>query len=272
MTKPKKPSIFAVRDATFLKGPIKAVFLSLAMRENKSLGYAWPSINKIAEDCGYSDRSVQRALKKLEYRGLMVVIRRRGQSNRYKIDWHAFFRRDAQARAVLGRHDAQETKHKTMVRTDCRGGAPDRSATMDSLTPKESRIPSEDPVGFDELEALEGHQRKYGVDAEMAFMGVLDKGGHRSLVQTLAPDGTPNFRLMYDPSQQTGGERHDIYLIWHHAAVGKFKGIAIILAPMGFRSSNLYSAVSFEKFKTLNPDRFFVPVPNSVLLEEVSFR
>ncbi|WP_421789244.1 helix-turn-helix domain-containing protein [Hyphobacterium sp.] len=272
MPKPKKPSIFAIRDAIFLKGPAKAVAFTLAMRENKKLGYAWPSIQKIADDCGYSTRSVQRALNKLEQRGLVIIYRRRGRSNCYKIDWKVFYRRDEQARAAMAILTAQDAGDLNLDWTDCRHGTSSRSATLDSLTPKESRIPIKDLAGFDELNALEEHQRKYGVDSEMAFMGVLERRGHHSLVQALAPEGVPNFRIEYDPSEQSAGDKHDFHLIWHHASVGKFKDLGRILAPLGFKSANVYSAASYENMKAGISVQSFAPVPTSVLIEELASR
>lgn len=272
MPEPKKPSIFAIRDAIFLKGPTKAVALTLAMRENKKLGYAWPSIQKIADDCGYSTRSVQRALNRLEQRGLVIIHRRRGRSNCYKIDWKVFYRRDEQSRAAMAILTDQGAGDLNLDWTDCRNGTSSRSATLDSLSPKESRIPIKDLAGFDELNALEDHQRKYGVDAEMAFMGELDRRGHHSLIQALAPDGIPNFRIEYDPSEQSADDKHEFHLIWHHASVGMFKDLARVLAPLGFKPSNLYSAASYANMKARSLAQHFAPVPISVLLEELASR
>jgi DNA-binding transcriptional ArsR family regulator len=69
------------RDQRGLGGPAAAVLRDLADRAN-SEAMCWPSVAKIAEATGYSRRTVQRALRRLEADKL-IATRRTGSGSRY---------------------------------------------------------------------------------------------------------------------------------------------------------------------------------------------
>jgi DNA-binding transcriptional MocR family regulator len=63
-----------------VRNPEKSVLIALAYRDNHDEPHGcWPSIPRIAKDCGISQRTVQRSLYSLESLGL---IHRRGRSHK----------------------------------------------------------------------------------------------------------------------------------------------------------------------------------------------
>ena len=62
----------------------KFVFVSLADQANDD-GWCWPRVEKIAERTGYSERTVQYALRKLERLGLIQVVYRKGRASYYRV-------------------------------------------------------------------------------------------------------------------------------------------------------------------------------------------
>jgi DNA-binding transcriptional MocR family regulator len=71
----------AIRD-TQLDGTTKAVAQALAVRMNGD-NACWPSKPTLAQDCGFSVRTVDRAIRRLELIGLLKVRRRPPASNVY---------------------------------------------------------------------------------------------------------------------------------------------------------------------------------------------
>ena len=61
-----------------------AVYSALALRTNKRQ-QCWPSQNTIAQDSGLNEISVRRALRDLEYLGLISIETRAKGSNRYTL-------------------------------------------------------------------------------------------------------------------------------------------------------------------------------------------
>lgn len=60
------------------------VLLALADRANKS-GVCWPSIPTISDDTHLNRKTVIRCINVLEYRGLVVIAKTHGDSNRYQL-------------------------------------------------------------------------------------------------------------------------------------------------------------------------------------------
>lgn len=73
-----------VWDHSRSAGPERLVLLALADNANDE-GECWPSIATIAAKTLISERSVQRHLRSLELRGVVVVEQVTGRSNRYRI-------------------------------------------------------------------------------------------------------------------------------------------------------------------------------------------
>jgi DNA-binding transcriptional MocR family regulator len=65
-----------------LDGPAKAVAWALAARMNGD-NACWPSKTRLCEDCGFSVRTVDRAVRRLEIVGLLKVRRRPPAPNVY---------------------------------------------------------------------------------------------------------------------------------------------------------------------------------------------
>ena len=63
----------------------KLVLLALAERHNKDTGKCYPSMTLMAEDTGMSRRSVMRAIRGLEERGLITCDRTYGKSTFYHL-------------------------------------------------------------------------------------------------------------------------------------------------------------------------------------------
>jgi biotin operon repressor len=80
-----KPHIKEIRGAPL------AVWLYIALSVNKQ-GVSFPSINKIAEDTGYSRNGVMDAIKELEERGYMKVRRGERKFNLYEPEFAAIGR------------------------------------------------------------------------------------------------------------------------------------------------------------------------------------
>jgi len=80
-----------------IKAGPKAVLVALADRHNDEKGYAWPSVDTLAEQCCMGTNTVRRAVRALEAAGLLVVVRSQGHApNSYTIDGAAL---DAAAEA-----------------------------------------------------------------------------------------------------------------------------------------------------------------------------
>ena len=77
------------RDLRGLKGTEKSVLHVICDRYNDDLGYAWPTINRIAIESGWSYRTVSRCLRTLEMHGYIASYRQfyahdeKPASNRY---------------------------------------------------------------------------------------------------------------------------------------------------------------------------------------------
>lgn len=56
-----------------LSGTSKSILIYLADRFNDAKGYAWPSLQRMTIDTGWSKRTIQRALASLQAEGLVVV-------------------------------------------------------------------------------------------------------------------------------------------------------------------------------------------------------
>jgi len=67
-----------------LGGPATAVLRDLADRSNDS-GVCWPSLTTIMADTGFSERTVRRALRRLEAEKLLQTKRIYGRSSRYML-------------------------------------------------------------------------------------------------------------------------------------------------------------------------------------------
>lgn len=63
----------------------KLVLLSLADQANDDGTQCWPSVRRLVARCGQSERTVQRAIKSLQKRGLISVEERKGTSSNYLI-------------------------------------------------------------------------------------------------------------------------------------------------------------------------------------------
>ena len=80
----------AMAWATSIKLPMteKIVLLMLANRSSHDDGSCYPSLNRVAEECGLDRRTVIRVIKKLEDKGLLKVVRSKktngeNHSNKY---------------------------------------------------------------------------------------------------------------------------------------------------------------------------------------------
>ena len=59
-----------------MKGPAKCTGYALASRANNETGECWPSVELLAEDTGYTTRTVDRALADLREAGLVESMLR----------------------------------------------------------------------------------------------------------------------------------------------------------------------------------------------------
>jgi len=77
------------RELRGLKGTEKSVLHVICDRYNDDLGYAWPTISRIAMESGWSYRTVSRCLRYLEMHGYIASYRQfyahdeKPASNRY---------------------------------------------------------------------------------------------------------------------------------------------------------------------------------------------
>jgi len=82
-------SIEAINHVIGLRGLTpseKCLALLLANRHNDDRGYAWPSIPRLAEEAGLTDRGTQRILRRLEAKGAIATEENkggRGHTNQY---------------------------------------------------------------------------------------------------------------------------------------------------------------------------------------------
>lgn len=77
--------------ASGIKPAAQAVGAALIERSNLTTGRCDPSIGRLAQDTGLSERSVRRAVGQLEARGMLVRVVHGGQrhANAYRLDWAA---------------------------------------------------------------------------------------------------------------------------------------------------------------------------------------
>ncbi len=79
-----------VWKANLPSATMKIVMLKLADCSNEEGGSAWPSVSRIAKECGLSDRGVQKNLKRLRDEGWIEIENKRktqnGFVNSYQID------------------------------------------------------------------------------------------------------------------------------------------------------------------------------------------
>ena len=77
-------SIMSSRLPTMERFVLLAISDHLGSKQN-----CWPSADRLALRTGANRRTVLRALKRLEDRGVIKVTRSTGRANRYRIDWEA---------------------------------------------------------------------------------------------------------------------------------------------------------------------------------------
>lgn len=63
------------KEVSLIPGREKSILLNLADRHNEEKGYAWPSMQRIADDTGWDRRTVLRGIKGLKKLGLIKVYR-----------------------------------------------------------------------------------------------------------------------------------------------------------------------------------------------------
>jgi DNA-binding transcriptional MocR family regulator len=63
------------RELRGLKGTDKSVLHVICDRYNDELGYAWPTIARISNESGWSERTVSRSLRNLEIQGYIASYR-----------------------------------------------------------------------------------------------------------------------------------------------------------------------------------------------------
>lgn len=72
-----------------LRGPVKAVLFVLARRVSDKTGRCWPSLNRLAEDSGFSRRLVTNAIAELQAVGVLNVIRYKRKVSDYFLNFEA---------------------------------------------------------------------------------------------------------------------------------------------------------------------------------------
>jgi hypothetical protein len=63
------------RELKGLSGTHKSILMHICDRYNDKLGYAWPSISRMARDTGWTERTISRALRLLERRDFIASYR-----------------------------------------------------------------------------------------------------------------------------------------------------------------------------------------------------
>ena len=93
--------IWWIRDADTMSGSAKLVLVMLASRVNEKDGWsAFPSVSQIAEDCKASDKTVQRALRKLEKADLIRTVERPYTSSVYYLNVRKIYDQASAAKAA----------------------------------------------------------------------------------------------------------------------------------------------------------------------------
>lgn len=153
-------------------------------------GYCWPSVKRIADENPVSDRSVQRAIRELEERGLLVRQERPNQSNMYKLalGLPAKVRQIGTPAKVspTPRHD--DTRGVTLCHPNkAKNKTVNRSASKDAAAPVSSSSVSSPGELPDDVKAIARNRRgisvatlhrlmrEYGADAVRQAIAVVSK-------------------------------------------------------------------------------------------------
>ncbi len=146
------------------KGSVQHVALALALHADKETGEAWPSVAKVVEETGLSDRTVRRALDVLCDGPVPLLWRRwRGKGRRSRVyglvsDPAAFTAARDAARAKLSGHGDRLTQGEQRDGRDGNGDAPERmlSGHHDHLTQGAHRGGESYPVTTTKLSGHHG--------------------------------------------------------------------------------------------------------------------
>ena len=171
-------SLFAIRGCRIAARTDQHLLLTLALHCNKtSPTICWPSVPTLAEETGYSQRTIQRSLLSLKRLGLIKIHHRFNQSNRYRIEL------DALARAVENaeRERAERERNKKIAAADF--------GDWDDDFSKEAQAVDEDPTTMDEAA-----EESYMDVNDLVGAAIADMDDPRYLVSKLFPTTDPLHR------------------------------------------------------------------------------
>lgn len=97
-----------------LKGVRLATYLNLALHMNRE-GIAFPSLTTIAQETGYNQRNIQKALRQLEHLGYIEPLDLSTRSNAYRVNHYVSMRREEQFEGVAN-HAEEDVKKTTLSR------------------------------------------------------------------------------------------------------------------------------------------------------------
>ena len=78
-------SIACVRSQSQALGSARLLLLIIASHVSPLTYTAWPSVPTLSRECRLSERQVYRLLRQLEHSGELVIIRRSGRVNQYRV-------------------------------------------------------------------------------------------------------------------------------------------------------------------------------------------
>ena len=105
-------------DVRGLDPTAKLILLAIADHINDSTGYAWPSMQRLAEVAGIDRRNVVRWILKLESDGHIIVDRTHpGRANGYRLTCDARVTPTSDARVTGGVTPAHQTSDARVTRT-----------------------------------------------------------------------------------------------------------------------------------------------------------
>src|SRR5580704_3382316 len=120
----------AVRDAHGLTSTEKLVLFVLASRARND-GRAWTGFRRLASDCALALNTVTRAIRGLEAKGWLVVDRRHGAPN--------FYRVSVATTATVGAKELSQPQRQSPSPTVAMVGAPTVATTATPLSQPQLR-------------------------------------------------------------------------------------------------------------------------------------
>jgi hypothetical protein len=195
-----KISMSFLRTMKLLRGAKLAVWMAIALRINERYE-SFPSIKKMQEDTGLSNREIINTVKELEGMGYLRV-RRGGKHNTYYVKMFAGF---GSSDPILPGGEESSPVNSVTSPVNSANGSPVKS----SLKQEEREINKKPDLvdGMIELSQSPGIKREARIDAILSYLG-----GRLNI--NSETKRWKDFAKFVDDKQQTVGEKVNVFIDW----------------------------------------------------------